>query len=152
MILSDSQKHFQSFHYPSLWDYIIGLFCLLGDVLIYVIILLRASFLTLADGLSLESEWQEVSSGLRNNAVIWIFLILTLISNCSNPFFNYLKSVPDTSPACSTVLLLVGAFFTNSSHRLKLIIIIIIIIIVVVVVVILLLACFFLQLVVFYCC
>ena len=48
----------------------------------------------LTDSLSLESKWQQVSSGLQgssqfladlNNAVVWMVLILSLISNSFGP-------------------------------------------------------------------
>ena len=55
-----------------------------------------------ADGLSLESEWQQVSLGLQNssrildnlNVGVWVFLILPLISSSSSHFYKLLGTDP----------------------------------------------------------
>ena len=57
------------------------------------------STLVLADGLSLEFEWQQVSSSLQdsshlNNALIWMVSTRPLTSKSSSPWINLLVTVP----------------------------------------------------------
>ena len=75
-------------------------------IIIIIIIIIPWEFFasTLADCLSLEFEWQQVSSSLRtllsimadlnNVVVVWMISIRTLISKSSSPCINPLVLVP----------------------------------------------------------
>ena len=84
------------------------------------IIIMHCEFFTtaLADGLSLESEWQQVSRTLfsiqakLNNAAVWVILAHPPISNSSRPLTKPLGIVLSTSvtmgviPVVTNVLML----------------------------------------------
>ena len=76
--------------------------------------------LVLAGGLSLESEWQRVSSGLQdsskysNNVLVWMILILSLISNSFSLFFKLLGTIPRAPTTNSiTVTLMFHSIFSS---------------------------------------
>ena len=74
----------------------------------------------LADGFSLEFEWQQVSSSrlrilaVLSNAVIWIVFTRPPTSKSSRPFNNPLVIVPNTP---ITLLFIIISFLLNFSHQ-----------------------------------
>ena len=77
----------------------------------------------LADGFSLESEWQQVSRTLLsilavlNNAVVWIFSTRPPTSKSSSPFSNPLVTVPNAPITIGIIFSCMFHSFFNSLAR-----------------------------------
>ena len=93
-----------------------------------IIISCEFFILALADGFSLEFEWQQspqVSRTLpsiladRFNAVVWIVLIRSTISNYSNSFFKPLRTVSSAPITIGNTVTLTLHSFLNSLARFK---------------------------------
>ena len=83
-------------------------------------------FNPLADGLSLDFEWQQVSSshqdssrysGRFNNAVVWMVSTCPPTSKSSSPFNSPFVNVPNAIIAISTIVTFIFHSFFNSLAR-----------------------------------
>ena len=89
------------------------------------IIIYSLEFFTsaLADGFSLESEWQQVSRTLLsilailNNVVVWMVSTHPPTSNCSSPFSNPLVTVPNVPITIGIIVTCMFHSFFNSLAR-----------------------------------
>ena len=81
----------------------------------YYLISFKFFGLWLADGLSLETEWQEVSSYNHDSSkysVFWIVLIHSPISISFNPFLSFLKLFEESHLKLVSLLLMFHSFFS----------------------------------------
>ena len=90
-----------------------------------IIIIIPCKFFSavIADSFSLESDWQQVSSGYQdssdlNNAIIWMVSSLRLISNSSSLFYKLLSIVPCAPNTTGIIVTLhIPQFFLYSDKK-----------------------------------
>ena len=93
----------------------------------YYYLLIRVFTSALADGLSLEFEWQQVSSSFQdssllllavfNNAVVWMVSTRSPTSKSSRPFDNPLVAVPKAPITIGIIVIFMFHSFLNSLAR-----------------------------------
>ena len=100
-------------------------FCGVADIIIIIIITPWEFFTSAsADGLSLESEWQQVSRthlnilAVLNNVVVWM-VSTSLIFKSSSPFNNPLLTVPRAPITIGKIVIFMFHSFFNSLARSK---------------------------------
>ena len=111
---------------PQVSRTLLSILAVLSNAVIWLFIPLEFFSSVFANGFSLESEWQQVSSSLQtrlrilavlNNAVIWIVSTRPPTSKSSRPFNNPLVIVPKAPITIGTIVTFMFHSFFNSLAR-----------------------------------